>query len=117
MKTSAGLAIVVASVTMLVFAPGSARADCANPSDTCSPNEIRYLQNLQSASIDVSGTQAATDIDLGKQVCADLRAGAKLSDEEQKVWQGQSGKITRNQSAAIVFGAATLLCPGYGSGA
>ena len=46
----------------LAAAPGSARVDCANPSDTCSPNEIHYLQFLQSTDIDVSGKQAATDI-------------------------------------------------------
>jgi hypothetical protein len=92
--------------------PGTASADCSGGSDTCTPGEIRYLQVLQADNIDVSGGTAATAVQVGQTVCADLRAGADRASEADKVWASQSGSLTKGQAFMTVFAAATYLCPG-----
>jgi hypothetical protein len=106
-KVFAAVAVWVAA---LMFAPGTASADCAKPSDPCSPAEIQYLEILQRYGIDVSGDNAANDLEIGQAQCEQLNAGAKVYDLGQKLWASQSGKITQDQ-AMIIVGTAHILCP------
>ena len=101
-----GTVAAAAALALPICAAGTAHADCGPHDSVCTAPEMRYLQTLQNADIDISGDKASNAINVGTQVCKDMRSGADDFAEANKL--RQQAQLTLQQAYVIEIGAINL---------